>query len=107
MESFNINKVLDNIIHIADKANIYIDAQAPWSLRKSDPEKMGQVLYSLLEVSRYLGIMLQPFLPDAANNMLDQLAVDKKQRNFANLTKEFALKPDSGLQEPKPIFPRI
>lgn len=107
MESFNINKVLDNIIHIADKANIYIDAQAPWSLRKSDPEKMGQVLYSLLEVSRYLGIMLQPFLPDAANNMLDQLAVDKKQRNFANLTKEFALKPDSDLQEPKPIFPRI
>ena len=39
MESFNINKVLDNIIHIADQANLYIDTEAPWSLRKSDPEK--------------------------------------------------------------------
>ena len=107
MESFNINKVLDNIIHITDKANMYIDAQAPWSLRKSDPEKMEQVLYSLLEISRYLGIMLQPFLPDAASNMLDQLAVDTKQRKFVNLTKEFALKPGSNLQEPKPIFPRL
>lgn len=107
MESFNINKVLDNIIHIADQANLYIDTEAPWSLRKSDPEKMQQVLYCLLEITRYIAIILQPFIPDAASNMLDQLGVQKKQRLFANLTKEFALKPGSLLQEPKPIFPRI
>ncbi|MEM6339131.1 MAG: methionine--tRNA ligase, partial [Pseudomonadota bacterium] len=98
---------LDNIIHIADQANAYIDAEAPWSLRKSDPEKMQQVLYSLLEISRYLGIALQAFIPDAASQMLDQLGINRNQRNFSNLTKEFALKPGSNLQEPKPIFPRL
>ena len=107
MESFNINKVLDNIIHIADQANIYIDAEAPWSLRKTNPERMQQVLYSLLEISRYLGIVLQAFIPDAASKILDQLGVPENQRKFANLTKEFALKPGSNLQEPKPIFPRL
>jgi methionyl-tRNA synthetase len=107
MEAFNINKVLDNIIQIADKANLYIDTEAPWSLRKTDLEKMQQVLYSLLEVTRYLGVVLQPFIPDAASNMLDQLGVPDKQREFVHLTKEFALKPGNYLQEPKPIFPRI
>ena len=107
MESFNINKVLDNIIHIADQANIHIDSEAPWSLRKTDPEKMKQVLYTLLETTRYLGIVLQAFTPDAANNMLDQIGVPKNQRQFSNLAKEFALKPGSDLQEPKPIFPRL
>jgi methionyl-tRNA synthetase len=107
MDAFNINKVLDNIIHIADQANLYIDTEAPWSLRKTDPEKMQQVLYNLLEVTRYLGIILQPFVPDAASNMLDQLGVPKKQRQFVHLTKEFAQKSGDYLQEPKPIFPRI
>ena len=68
---------------------------------------MQQVLYVLLEVTRYLGIILQPFVPDAASNMLDQLGVPKKQRQFVHLTKEFALKSGDYLQEPKPIFPRI
>jgi len=107
MESFNINKELDNIVHIADTANLYIDTEAPWALRKTDPEKMQQVLYSLLEMTGYLGIILHPFIPDAASNMLDQLGIPNKQRQFAHLTKEFALKSGNYLQEPKPIFPRI
>lgn len=107
IESFNINKVLDNIIYIADQANMYIDKQAPWALRKEDPVKMQQVLYYLLEITRYIGIMLQPFVPDAAENMLDLLGVPSQHRSFANLNKDFALKPGQRLQEPTPIFPRL
>jgi len=62
-------------------------------LRTTDPEKMQQVLYSLLEITRYLGIILQSFIPDVARTMLDQLGIPNKQRQFAHLTKEFALKP--------------
>jgi methionyl-tRNA synthetase len=107
MHSFNINKVLDNIIHIVDKANLYIDSEAPWALRKNNPQKMNQVLYSLLEILRYIGIVLQPFVPDAANDMLNQLGVAEDQRNFSNLTKDFALTPEAYLSSPTPIFPRV
>ena len=107
MKNFNINKVLDNIIHITEQANIYIDKEAPWALRKTDPEKMKQTLYLLLEVLRYIAIMLQPFIPDAAAAMLDQLNIPVKQRSFANLTKEFAIQPGAAIQEPRPIFPKL
>ena len=107
MQSFQINKVLDNIIHITEKANIYIDKEAPWTLRQTDPKRMQEVLYVLMESLRYIAIMLQPFVPDSANKMLNQLNVPTTQRTFANLTREFALKPGAEILEPTPIFPRF
>lgn len=107
MQEFNINKVIENIIHIAEQANLYIDKEAPWSLRTTDPEKMHKVLYSLLEALRYIGIMLQPFVPDSAKKILDQLNVPEKERIFANMNQEYALKSGAEINEPKPIFPRL
>ncbi|MDC0864754.1 methionine--tRNA ligase [Rickettsiaceae bacterium] len=107
IESFNINGVLDNIVHIAEQANIYIDKEAPWTLRKSDPERMHMVLYTLVEILRYIGIMLQPFTPYSAEKMLDQLNIPEDERTFTRLTKEFAIKPNTELLEPKPLFPRL
>jgi methionyl-tRNA synthetase len=107
MQAFNINKVIENILHITELANAYIDAEAPWALRKTDPDKMQQVLYLLLETLRYIAIMLQPFTPDAASNMLGQLNVPDNQRAFINMNKEYALQPGATIREPKPIFPRL
>lgn len=107
MEAFQINKVLDNIIHISEQANIYIDKEAPWTLKNTDTIKMNQVLYNLLESLRFIGIMLQPFVPDSASKILDQLNVANDQRSFAHLSKKYALKPSSPLMHPKPIFPRF
>ena len=107
MESFHINKVLDNIINITEQANTYIDHEAPWALRKSDPQKMQEVLYMLLEILRYIAIMLQPFTPGSASKMLNQLNIPENQRSFSHLSKEFAIKPGQELVEPTPIFPRL
>jgi len=68
---------------------------------------MNQVLYSLLEMLRYIAIMLQPFVPNAAQNMLEQLNIPKDQRNFAQLNQQFALVSGANINEPKPVFPRI
>ncbi|WP_342279074.1 methionine--tRNA ligase [Candidatus Tisiphia endosymbiont of Myopa tessellatipennis] len=106
-KTFAINSVLENIITLTEEANIYIDREAPWQLKKTDPIRMNEVLYTLLETLRYIAVMLQPFIPDSANKMLDQLGVPKSQRMFKHLTKEFILIPGSNISQPKPIFPRF
>jgi methionyl-tRNA synthetase len=63
----------------------YVDEQAPWALRRSDPARMGTVLYVLAETLRHLAILTQPFVPDAAGKLLDQLAVPTEARSFADL----------------------
>lgn len=107
MGNFEINAVLDNILNIAEQANIYIDNQAPWQLKKTDIIKMNEVLYTLLETIRFIGLMLQPFMPDAACKILDQLGVGARARDFAHLSENFALQPGSVILEPTPIFPRF
>lgn len=107
MSKYNINGVLDNINYIADQANIYIDHEAPWSLKKTDPDKMEKVLFYLMETIRYIAILLQPFTPQSASQILAQLGVPEDQRQFSHLTREFALEPGRNISEPKPIFPRL
>jgi methionyl-tRNA synthetase len=95
---------LEAIWRVIGAANRYVDEQAPWALRRSDPARMRTVLYTLAEVLRHLGILTQPFVPDAAAALLDQLAVPVAARRFADLV--VRLPPGRTLPAPQGIFPR-
>jgi methionyl-tRNA synthetase len=100
------HKALDHLWFVIGESNRYIDEQAPWALRKTDPARMETVLYVLAEVLRHLGILIAPFMPDAMGKLLDQLAVPADERNFAALTPEHALKSGTPLPAPQGVFPR-
>jgi methionyl-tRNA synthetase len=100
------HKVLDHLWFVIGESNRYIDEQAPWALRKTDPARMETVLYVLAEVLRRLAILIQPFMPDAMGKLLDQLAVPAQERDFSVLTPEDALKSGTPLPAPQGVFPR-
>jgi methionyl-tRNA synthetase len=91
--------------------NQYIDAQAPWALRKTDPERMIAVLATLYEAIRDLAIAIQPVIPASAAALLDQMGVPARERSYAALEDEDSYKrlAASGfvLAAPTPIFPRL
>jgi methionyl-tRNA synthetase len=74
MEEFAFHKALAAIWEFIGALNRYIDSEAPWGLAKDpeaakDPKKqgrLGRVLCTLTDALRCLGILLDPFLPDAA-----------------------------------------
>jgi methionyl-tRNA synthetase len=91
--------------------NQYIDAQAPWALRKTDPERMIAVLATLYEAIADLAIAIQPIIPGSAAGLLDAMGVPPGERTYAALE-------DAGRHErlaasgfllaaPSPIFPRL
>ncbi|MFP6749962.1 MAG: methionine--tRNA ligase [Alphaproteobacteria bacterium] len=106
MDKQLIHQALAALWAVVGDANRYVDAQAPWALKKTDPERMATVLYVLAEVIRHLAILAQPVVPDAAARMLDQLAVAEDQRGFAALTDEGMLRPGTPLPKPHGVFPR-
>jgi methionyl-tRNA synthetase len=97
---------LEAIWRVVADANRYVDEQAPWALRRSDPARMKTVLYTLAEVIRHLAVLVQPFVPQAAQKLLDQLAVAPGSRDFAALT-QAPLIPGTRLPKPEGIFPRF
>ena len=68
---------------------------------------MATVLFVLADVIRHLAILVQPVMPDAASNMLDQLAVPADQRSFRALGGDHAVVPGAELPKPSPVFPRF
>ena len=106
----DIHTMLTEIWRVVADANRYVDAQAPWALRKTDPERMATVLYVLAETIRHLAILAQPVVPEAAARVLDQLAVShlKEHRQFECIYKvENQLIPGTELPKPEGVFPRF
>jgi methionyl-tRNA synthetase len=91
--------------------NQYIDAQAPWALRKTDPERMTAVLATLCEAIVDLAVAIAPVVPGAAARLLDQMGVAEGERSFTALadTGRYARLASAGypLEPPSPIFPRL
>jgi methionyl-tRNA synthetase len=91
--------------------NQYIDAQAPWALRKTDPERMTAVLATLYEAIADLAIAIQPVIPGSAARLLDAMGVPAGERTYAALEDEgrYERLAASGfiLAAPSPIFPRL
>jgi len=98
------HRALEMTWEVVAAANRYVDEQAPWALRKSDPARMATVLYAVLETVRHLAILTQPVMPDAMGRMLDQLGQGEDRRDFAALAE--ALAPGTALPEPQGVFPR-
>ena len=101
------NEALDAVWHVLDEANKYFDEQAPWGLKKTDPQKMQTVLYVTAEVVRQVAILCQAFLPDSASKLLDQLKIAPNARQFENLGDGHRLVATTVIEKPEGIFPRF
>lgn len=89
--------------------NAYIDAEAPWSLRKTDPERMHAVLGTLVRAIRMLAITILPIVPAAAERVLDQIGADTRDHAAADDDGWYARQAASGFRiaAPSPVFPRL
>ncbi|MGI6244405.1 MAG: methionine--tRNA ligase [Pseudochelatococcus sp.] len=106
MADLAIHTVLNDVWAVVADANRYFAAQAPWALRKTDPERMGTVLYVTAEVLRQVAIFARIATPDAAARLLDLLAVPEEARDFAALGEAGRIAPGVTLPEPVGVFPR-
>ncbi len=92
---------------VVNEGNKYFDEQAPWTLRKTDPDRMATVLYVTIEALRSVALLYQPLLPTSAAKLLDLLAVAPDKRAFVHVGAHAALQPGTPLPTPVGVFPRV
>ena len=107
MNRQEIHLALEEIWRVIADANRYVDAMAPWELRKSDTARMATVLFTLAETIRRIAVLVQPFVPTAAARILDQLVVEEGGRTFATIPGAPKLVPGTALPKPAGVFPRF
>ena len=100
------HEALKDIWDVVSAANRYVDDMAPWALRKTDFDRMGDVLWVLAETLRQVAILIQPVMPEASAAMLDQLVVPDDARGFDQLGQGSHMQGGQAIDKPVPIFPR-
>ena len=99
------HEALERIWAVSRLGNAWIDAQKPWSLKKTDVARMATVLRHLHTALRTLATVLQPFMPDTMARMLDQLGVSPELRSLRALGDP--LDDGTPLPPPSPLFQKI
>ncbi|MFM9978923.1 MAG: methionine--tRNA ligase [Sphingomonadaceae bacterium] len=90
--------------------NAYIDSEAPWALRKTDPERMETVLATLYIAIAQLAVAIQPLVPGSAARLLDQIGISEGLRDFEGIMTHWyspLAESDFRLAAPQPLFPRL
>lgn len=90
--------------------NAYIDVQAPWSLRKTDPERMETVLATLFICIAQLAVGIRAVIPHKADALLDMMGIPAENRTYQAIGGHwYSPLAESGfkLAAPTPLFPRL
>ena len=96
---------LEEVMREVRNANGYITQMQPWALKKTDPIRMAEVLRHLHSAIRAIATVLQPFMPDSMDKLLDQLGVPPDARKLADLA--HPLPEGTVLPAPSPLFMKI
>ena len=86
--------------------NAYVDEQAPWALRKTDPARMERVLATLCGCIRDLAVAVSPVTPTASARILDALCIPNSERCFSAFAEEVVDR-EIRVENPVPVFPRL
>ncbi len=78
MDAYHVADALEDIWALLRRSNKYIDETTPWVLAKdpADKERLGTVLYNLLESIRFAAVLLKSFVPDTAEKILTQIRAE-------------------------------
>lgn len=104
--SYHIADAVGAVMELAKRCNKYIDETAPWALAKNgENDRLGTVLYNLLESIRFIAVLLTAFLPETAVKIFDQIGA--KARDYDSLSAFGALEAGSSVGKAEPLFSRL
>jgi len=110
-DQFAFSQGIEAWLFAVFRCNQYVDRQAPWTLRKTDPDRMKAVLATLFLCIRDLTIAIRPIIPASADTLLKLMGIPESERDQQALYDVLWYRrlAESGfrLDQPTPLFPRL
>ena len=107
MDEFKLADAATCVFDMLSRANKYIDETTPWILAKDEAnkERLGTVLYNLLETLRIGAVLLYPFIPATCEEIFKEL--NTELCSYETISTFGALESDKEVGEQKVLFQRI
>ncbi len=81
MANLELNKAMDIIWSAITQLDGYIQNYQPFKLINTDKEKTGVILWNLVFGLAHIARMLQPFMPQTAEKILNTIGADVQQKD--------------------------
>ena len=110
MEKFQFQNALEEIFKVIQRANKYIDENAPWALAKdmeANGPRLAAVLYNLLEAVRVCAVLLTPFMPGSCEKIFGQIGAGESARTWDSAANWGELPANVSVSKGENLFPRI
>ena len=112
MDQYHTADALARILTLAQRSNKYIDETTPWALAKDEAQlpRLRTVLANLIEAIRYIAVLSEPFMPDTAAAMMDQIGLPDSHMEDGEALETLAVfgsAPARKVGEAKALFARI
>ncbi|XP_071085061.1 methionine--tRNA ligase, mitochondrial-like isoform X2 [Haliotis cracherodii] len=90
-QTLTIYKALDQLISVLHQANAMFDHHKPWQLAKQmdQSEHLNTVLHVAMETLRTCGILMQPVIPNMADQLLTKLGIGTDRRTIDSIYEDF------------------
>ncbi len=107
LSKHELQAALQSIWALIARANQYIDQTAPFKLAKQPEQaaRLDEILYTMVETTRILAILLWPTLPTTADKIFDQLNLSASPDRLADAAWG-GLAEGHQVGKPVPLFPR-
>jgi len=107
LRAFELQGALQAIWLLVNRGNLYVEQTAPFKLAKDAAQatRLDEVLYNLVEISRILAVLLNPFVPSTAQRIYAQLGLGEVPAGVS-ATAWGGIDPGHTIGEIQPLFPR-
>ena len=107
MEKQDLNIYIKKVVEFSFNANKYFNDSEPWTVKKTNLDRMNTIVYTVLEQIKNISILLSPIIPIASKKALNIINIDEINITLDNINKKNVFDYDKELKKKEILFKKI
>jgi len=103
----NLNDYIKKVVDFSFNANKYFNDLQPWSLKKTNIERMNTILFTVVTQIKNISILLSPIIPLSSEKILNIMNLEVQEKNLKSISKEDIFKHDLPFKKITILFKKI
>ena len=103
----NLNDFIKEIISYSFDANKYFNDSEPWNIKKKDPKRMENILFTICEQIKNISILLHPIIPISTKKVLDSMNIQHEKISISYINNINCFKHDQELKKLDILFNKV
>ena len=107
MNKQDLNEYIKSVVRFSFDANKYFNDSEPWSLKKTNPDRMKTILFTIVQQIKNISILLNPIIPNSTSKVLDMINVSSEKINIDDIKNDNILNHENELKNLEILFNKI